>query len=59
MAREMSGSLNGGGYGVAFINYSKNGMLTLIESPEIADAMRQMFLFCEEIYSQSYKSGRD
>lgn len=48
MAREMSGSLNRVGCGVAFINYSKNGMPTLIESPEIADAMWQMFLFAKE-----------
>ncbi|MBR3164288.1 hypothetical protein IKF15_03245 [Candidatus Saccharibacteria bacterium] len=33
------------GDNVAFINYSKNGMSTLIESPEIADAMRQFFKF--------------
>lgn len=33
---------------VAFINYNKNGMSTLIESPEIADAMRQMFLFAKK-----------
>ena len=36
------------GDNVAFINYSKNGMSTLIESPEIADAMRQMFLFAQK-----------
>jgi sugar-specific transcriptional regulator TrmB len=36
------------GDNVAFINYSKNGMSTLIESPEIADAMRQMFLFAKK-----------
>lgn len=36
------------GDNVAFINYSKNGMSTLIESPEIADAMRQMFLFTKK-----------
>ena len=30
---------------VAFINYSKDGMSTIIESPEIAEAMRQFFLF--------------
>ena len=33
------------GDNVAFINHAKNGMSTLIESPEIADAMRQFFLF--------------
>lgn len=31
------------GNNVAFINYEKNGMSTLIDSPEIADAMRQFF----------------
>ena len=36
------------GDNVAFINYSKNGMSTIIESPEIADAMRQMFLFAKK-----------
>lgn len=36
------------GDNVAFINYSKNGMSTLIESPEIADAMRQFFLFAKK-----------
>lgn len=36
------------GDNVAFINYDKNGMSTLIESPEIADAMRQMFLFAKK-----------
>lgn len=36
------------GDNVAFINYSNNGMSTLIESPEIADAMRQMFLFAKK-----------
>ena len=36
------------GDNVAFINYSKNGMSTLIESPEIADAMRQVFLFAKK-----------
>ncbi len=35
------------GDNVAFINFSKNGMSTIIESPEIADAMRQMFLFAK------------
>ena len=36
------------GGNVAFINYEKDGMSTLIESPEIADAMRQMFLFAKK-----------
>ena len=36
------------GDNVAFINYSKNGMSTLIESAEIADAMRQFFLFAKK-----------
>ena len=36
------------GDNVAFINYEKGGMSTLIESPEIADAMRQMFLFAKK-----------
>lgn len=36
------------GDNVAFINYEKNGMSTLIESPEIADAMRQFFLFSKK-----------
>lgn len=36
------------GDNVAFINYTKNGMSTLIESPEIADAMRQFFLFAKK-----------
>ena len=36
------------GDNVAFINYGKNGMSTLIESPEIADAMRQFFLFARK-----------
>ena len=36
------------GDNVAFINFSKDGMSTLIESPEIADAMRQMFLFAKK-----------
>lgn len=31
------------GDNVAFINYEQNGMSTIIESPEIADAMRQFF----------------
>ena len=41
------------GDNVAFINYSKNGMSTLIESPEIADAMRQVFLFAKKHIRQS------
>lgn len=41
------------GDNVAFINYSKNGMSTLIESPDIADAMRQMFLFAKKHIRQS------
>ena len=41
------------GNNVAFINYSKDGMSTLIESPEIADAMRQMFLFAKKHIRQS------
>ncbi len=36
------------GDNVAFINYEKNGMSALIESPEIADAMRQFFLFSKK-----------
>ncbi len=36
------------GDNVAFINYGKGGMSTLIESPEIADAMRQVFLFAKK-----------
>lgn len=36
------------GDNVAFINFNKNGMSTLIESPEIADAMRQFFLFAKK-----------
>ncbi|MBR0460697.1 hypothetical protein IJI91_01760 [Candidatus Saccharibacteria bacterium] len=36
------------GDNVAFVNYAKNGMSTLIESPEIADAMRQVFLFAKK-----------
>lgn len=36
------------GDNVAFINYQKDGMSTLIESPEIADAMRQLFLFAKK-----------
>ena len=41
------------GDNVAFINYSKNGMSTLIESPEIADAMRQFFLFAKKYIRKS------
>lgn len=41
------------GDNVAFINYSKDGMSTLIESPEIADAMRQVFLFAKKHIRQS------
>lgn len=41
------------GDNVAFINYSKDGMSTLIESPEIADAMRQMFLFAKKYIRQA------
>lgn len=36
------------GDNVAFINFGKDGMSTLIESPEIADAMRQVFLFAKK-----------
>ena len=36
------------GDNVAFINHAKNGMSTLIESPEIADAMRQFFYFSKK-----------
>lgn len=43
------------GDNVAFINFNKNGMSTLIESPEIADAMRQMFLFAKKHIRQSTK----
>ena len=43
------------GDNVAFINYADNGMSTLIESPEIADAMRQMFLFAKKYIRQSTK----
>lgn len=41
------------GDNVAFINFSKDGMSTLIESPEIADAMRQMFLFAKKYIRKS------
>lgn len=43
------------GDNVAFINFNKNGMSTLIESPEIADAMRQMFLFARKHIRESTK----
>ncbi len=43
------------GDNVAFINYSKDGMSTLIESPEIADAMRQMFLFAKKYIRKATK----
>lgn len=45
------------GNNVAFINYNKNGMSTLIESPEIADAMRQLFLFAKKHIRQSTKQN--
>ena len=38
------------GDNVAFINYNKDGMSTLIESPEIAEAMRQVFFFAKKLY---------
>lgn len=41
------------GDNVAFINYAKDGMSTLIESPEIADAMRQFFLFAKRHIRES------
>lgn len=41
------------GDNVAFINYNKDGMSTLIESPEIADAMRQVFLFAKKYIRKS------
>lgn len=43
------------GDNVAFINYEKNGMSTLIESPEIADAMRQVFLFAKKYIRKASK----
>ena len=43
------------GDNVAFVNYSKDGMSTLIESPEIADAMRQMFLFAKKYIRKATK----
>ena len=36
------------GDNVAFVNYEKDGMSTIIESPEIADAMRQFFKFSKK-----------
>ena len=36
------------GDNVTFINYSKGGMSTIIESPEIADAMRQFYLLSKK-----------
>lgn len=36
------------GDNVAFMNYNREGMSTLIESPEIAEAMRQFFLFAKK-----------
>jgi sugar-specific transcriptional regulator TrmB len=41
------------GDNIAFINYSKDGMSTIIESPEIADAMRQVFIFAKKHIQQS------
>lgn len=46
------------GDNVAFINYSKDGMSTLIESPEIADAMRQMFLFAKKYIRKATKTDK-
>lgn len=45
------------GDNVAFINYAKNGMSTLIESPEIADAMRQFFLFAKKYIRKATNQG--
>lgn len=45
------------GDNVAFINFAKDGMSTLIESPEIADAMRQVFLFAKKHIRQSTNQG--
>ena len=45
------------GDNVAFINYDKNGMSTLIESPEIADAMRQFFLFSKKYIRKATDQG--
>ena len=45
------------GDNVAFINYSKNGMSTLIESAEIADAMRQFFLFAKKYVRKATNQG--
>lgn len=41
------------GDNVAFINYDKDGMSTIIESPDIADAMRQFFLFSKKYIRKS------
>ena len=41
------------GNNVAFINYAKDGMSTIIESPEIADAMRQFFLIAKKYIRKS------
>ena len=46
------------GDNVAFINYSKDGMSTLIESPEIADAMRQVFLFAKKYIRKATKTDK-
>ena len=45
------------GDNVAFINYEKNGMSTLIESPEIADAMRQVFMFARKYIRKASKDS--
>lgn len=45
------------GDNVAFINYAKDGMSTLIESPEIADAMRQFFLFAKKYIRKATNQG--
>lgn len=45
------------GDNVAFINYQKDGMSTLIESPEIADAMRQVFLFAKKYIRRASDQG--
>lgn len=45
------------GDNVAFINFSKDGMSTLIESPEIADSMRQVFFFAKKHIRQSTKQS--
>ena len=36
------------GNNVAFMDFSENGMSTIVESPEIANAMRQFFLFSKK-----------